>query len=72
MVIDGRPGWDVQDQQLESYGDHRLGMMDAIAALKADQALQLAHEDAIAVSYPGFFDDLATLLGGAHDDNSLN
>lgn len=72
MVIDGRPSWDVQDPQLESYGDHRLGMMDAIAALKADQPLQLTHADAVAVSYPGFFDDLATLLGGAQNDNSLN
>lgn len=70
MVIDGRPSWDIQDPQLDSYGDHRLGMMDAIAALKADQPLQLAHEDA--VSYPGFFADLATLLGGAHHDNGLN
>ncbi len=72
MVIDGRPSWDIQDSQLDSYGDHRLGMMDAIAALKADQPLQLAHEDAVAVSYPGFFDDLATLLGGPHNDNGLN
>ncbi|MGX7775110.1 3-phosphoshikimate 1-carboxyvinyltransferase [Limosilactobacillus fermentum] len=72
MVIDGRPSWDIQDPQLDSYGDHRLGMMDAIAALKADQPLQLAHEDAVAVSYPGFFADLATLLGGAHHDNGLN
>lgn len=72
MVIDGRSSWDIQDPQLDSYGDHRLGMMDAIAALKADQPLQLAHEDAVAVSYPGFFADLATLLGGAHHDNGLN
>lgn len=72
MVIDGRPSWDIQDPQLDSYGDHRLGMMDAIAVLKADQPLQLAHEDAVAVSYPGFFADLATLLGGAHHDNGLN
>lgn len=72
MVIDGRPSWDIQDPQLDSYGDHRLGMMDAIAALKADQPLQLAHEDAVAVSYPGFFADIATLLGGAHHDNGLN
>lgn len=72
MVIDGRPSWDIQDPQLDSYGDHRLGMMDAIAALKADQPLQLAHEDAVAVSYPGFFNDLATLLGGSHNDNGLN
>lgn len=72
MVIDGQPSWDIQDPHLDSYGDHRLGMMDAIAALKAPQPLQLAHADAVAVSYPHFFTDLATLLGGAKHDGSLN
>lgn len=61
MIINGQPEWHVQDDQLTSYGDHRIGMMDAIAALKAKQQLQLAKPEAIAVSYPGFFDDLAKL-----------
>lgn len=72
MIIDGRPNWDIQDVNLDSYGDHRLGMMDAIAALTADRPMQLAHDDAIAVSYPGFFADLATLLGGGAHGNNLN
>lgn len=63
MVIDGRPDWDIQDSHLDSYGDHRLGMMDAIAALKSPQPLQLQNAAAVAVSYPTFFDDLAKLLG---------
>lgn len=64
MIIQGRPAWDIQDHQLDSYGDHRLGMMNAIAALTADEQLTLANEAAIRVSYPTFFADLDHLLGG--------
>ena len=64
MIIKGRSQWAINDDQLDSYGDHRIGMMDAIAALKADRPLQLAHADAVSVSYPGFFQDLERLLGG--------
>lgn len=61
MIITGRSHWDIQDPHLESYGDHRIGMMLAIAALKAGRSLELAHAKAVAVSYPGFFADLAML-----------
>lgn len=64
MIIHGRPAWQIQNPHLDSYGDHRIGMMDAVAALKADQPLELAHADAVAVSYPTFFDDLAMLSRG--------
>ena len=64
MIIKGRSRWAINDDQLDSYGDHRIGMMDAIAALKADRPLQLANADAVSVSYPGFFQDLERLLGG--------
>ena len=39
MIIKGRENWNVQTQKLDSHGDHRIGMMDAIAALKADRYL---------------------------------
>lgn len=64
MIIHGRPQWAIQNQQLTSYGDHRIGMMDVIASLRADQAMQLSGEEAIAVSYPDFFADLGKLCGG--------
>lgn len=69
MIIDGCPDWDIQNHQLDSYGDHRLGMMDAIAALTGDGEMTLANEGAVAVSYPTFFDDLEHLLGGGHDES---
>ncbi|MDD6894181.1 MAG: 3-phosphoshikimate 1-carboxyvinyltransferase, partial [Lactobacillus sp.] len=64
MIIEGRNEWAINNDQLDSYGDHRIGMMDAIAALKAPQPLRLAHADAVSVSYPKFFQDLQKLLGG--------
>ncbi|MFR0597225.1 3-phosphoshikimate 1-carboxyvinyltransferase [Limosilactobacillus mucosae] len=64
MIIEGRNEWAINNDQLDSYGDHRIGMMDAIAALKAPQSLRLAHADAVSVSYPKFFQDLQKLLGG--------
>ena len=59
MIITGRPHWTIKNTQLDSHGDHRIGMMLAIAALKADRPLALGHADAVAVSYPEFFTDLA-------------
>lgn len=62
MIIKGRKDWQVKDDSLDSHGDHRLGMMAAIAALKSDKPLRLANEDSISVSYPGFFSDLEKLV----------
>lgn len=62
MIIKGRKNWQVKDDILDSHGDHRLGMMAAIAALKSDKPLRLANEDSISVSYPGFFSDLEKLV----------
>lgn len=62
MIIKGRKNWQVKEDILDSHGDHRLGMMAAIAALKSDKPLRLANEDSISVSYPGFFSDLEKLV----------
>ncbi|MEK1402414.1 3-phosphoshikimate 1-carboxyvinyltransferase [Limosilactobacillus fermentum] len=62
--IVGRPNWQVQKLNLNSHGDHRLGMLAAVAALRSTTPLFLIDPDAVAVSYPSFFADLAK-LGGA-------
>ncbi|WP_165006878.1 MULTISPECIES: 3-phosphoshikimate 1-carboxyvinyltransferase [unclassified Enterococcus] len=50
--------------QVSSHGDHRIGMMLAIAALLVkDGTVILDEADAIAISYPNFFKDLAKLTG---------
>ena len=50
---------------LETFGDHRIGMMVAIAALLVrDGNVMLDRAEAINTSYPSFFEDLETLLHG--------
>jgi 3-phosphoshikimate 1-carboxyvinyltransferase len=46
---------------VHAHGDHRLAMAFAIAALGASGPTQIDGADAVAVSYPSFFDDLDRL-----------
>jgi 3-phosphoshikimate 1-carboxyvinyltransferase len=41
--------------RLESFGDHRIAMASAVAALLAEGESELAGADAVAVSFPEFF-----------------
>lgn len=47
---------------VSSHGDHRIGMMLAIAALITDGQVVLEDADAVDVSYPQFFADLEKVL----------
>lgn len=47
---------------VSSYGDHRIGMMLAIAALICENETILENQEAISVSYPSFFSHLESLL----------
>lgn len=47
---------------LKSYGDHRIGMMAAIAALITTTPVELDDADCIAVSYPTFFEHVDHLI----------
>ena len=51
------------DCRVSSHGDHRIGMMLAVAALITRGSLTLAGDNAIAISYPNFFTDLTQLTG---------
>lgn len=48
--------------KMDSYGDHRLGMMAAIAALIASGPITIEDPACIDISYPTFFDDLEKLV----------
>jgi 3-phosphoshikimate 1-carboxyvinyltransferase len=48
---------------VESRGDHRVAMALAVAGLLADGETQVAGAECVAVSYPGFWDDLESLCG---------
>lgn len=46
---------------MKSYGDHRLGMMAAVAALIADGSVTIDDPGCISISYPNFFEHLDKL-----------
>jgi 3-phosphoshikimate 1-carboxyvinyltransferase len=47
--------------EADAAGDHRLAMAFAIAGSRARDAVHIAGADAVAVSYPAFFDELARI-----------
>jgi 3-phosphoshikimate 1-carboxyvinyltransferase len=48
--------------ELDSFGDHRIAMAFAIAALRAEGETTIRNSDAAVISYPAFFETLETLL----------
>lgn len=48
--------------KLKSYGDHRIGMMAAVAALITKDRIEIDDEECIAVSYPTFFEHVDSLI----------
>jgi 3-phosphoshikimate 1-carboxyvinyltransferase len=60
MVIKGKSS--LSGGTVSSHGDHRIGMMLAVAAAVSTGEVQLQLKDAISVSYPSFFDHLDSLI----------
>lgn len=60
MIIHG--GSKLHGGQVNSHGDHRIGMMLAIASLISSGEVTLENEEAISVSYPMFFSHLNKLI----------
>ncbi len=48
---------------LDAHGDHRLAMLGAVAGLASREGVEVRGIEAAAVSYPGFVEDLAALVG---------
>lgn len=59
MIIRGKTP--LRGGNVSSHGDHRIGMMLAIAALLSEEPVELEQAEAISISYPTFFSDLHTL-----------
>lgn len=51
--------------ELDSFGDHRIAMAFAVAALRAEGETLIQGADAAGVSYPSFFEDLKAITQGA-------
>jgi 3-phosphoshikimate 1-carboxyvinyltransferase len=62
MQVEGTGG--LLGGTIDSHGDHRIAMLGAVAGLASREGVEVKGMDAAAVSYPGFEDDLASLLGG--------
>lgn len=63
MIINGKTP--LHGTKVNTFGDHRIGMMTAIAALLvSDGDVELERAEAINTSYPSFFNDLEVLLRG--------
>ena len=60
MIIYG--GTKLTGGSVSSHGDHRIGMMLAVAAMVCEDAVVLENPTAIAVSYPNFFKHLQDLI----------
>ena len=60
MIIEGPTK--LHGASLTTYGDHRIGMMGAVAAFITEGNVTLDDADCIAVSYPTFFDDVEKLI----------
>jgi len=50
---------------VDSYGDHRLAMLGAIAGVASIEGVELRGAEAAAVSFPGFFEVLEQIARGA-------
>ena len=63
MIINGKSS--LHGAKINTFGDHRIGMMTAVAALLVREGeVDLDRAESINTSYPSFFDDLENLIHG--------
>ena len=60
MVIRG--GRTLRGGKVFAHGDHRVAMSMAVAGLMLDGGIEIEGGECVAISYPGFFRDLASLV----------
>ena len=65
MVIEGVSA--LRGAEVDSRGDHRLAMALAVAALAAEGETTIADAEAVAVSYPRFWEELDRLSGASRE-----
>ena len=63
MIINGKSS--LHGAKINTFGDHRIGMMTAVAALLVKEGeVDLDRAESINTSYPSFFNDLESLMHG--------
>ncbi|WP_077618591.1 3-phosphoshikimate 1-carboxyvinyltransferase [Bacillus sinesaloumensis] len=63
MIISGQKK-QLTGGDVHSHGDHRIGMMLAVAACISNGEVNLTDSESISVSYPSFFEHLNVLIEG--------
>ncbi len=48
--------------RLDAHGDHRMAMLGAVAGLASAEGVEVVGMEAASVSYPGFIEDLGSLV----------
>lgn len=66
LVVRGHAGATFKGATLASHNDHRLAMTWAVAALIANAETHITDADAVAVSYPTFWDTLQDITSDVH------
>ena len=61
MVIRG--GHPLKGAQIDSHLDHRIAMSFAVASLVAEGTTVIQNAECVNISYPEFYEDLASLIG---------
>ncbi len=61
IVVRGRPQGIRGGATVSAHDDHRLAQALAIVALRSEHGLTITGAEAVAKSYPAFFEDLAAL-----------
>ncbi len=63
LYIEGDPNLQVPPKlEFSSHGDHRLAMTWALAGLCGNNPVEVSDFDCVAVSYPGFLEDIEKLV----------
>lgn len=60
MLVTGGP---IKGATMYAHNDHRIAMTAAVAALNADGPMLIENAECIAKSYPGFYEDFASIGG---------
>ena len=61
IIVRGTPGGIAGGVTVPAHDDHRLAQALAIVATRSQRGLTISGADAVAKSYPWFFDDLKGL-----------
>ena len=59
--IQGDPDFQPEPAEFKSFHDHRIAMSAAVLSLVAQQSSRIADAECTAISYPSFWDDVASL-----------